>query len=46
MKRLHRKLNTRTTSITQTWGKHCKCQRNEDFGLAPDDSDYLAAMIL
>ena len=29
-KRLPRKLNTRTTPIIQTKGKHRKCKRNKD----------------
>ena len=36
MKRLHRKLNTRTTPLIQTKGKHGNCKRNIKtyFGLA------------
>ena len=30
IKRLPRKLNTRTTPIIQTKGKHRKCKRNKD----------------
>ena len=30
MKQLHRKLNTRTTPVTQTKGKHRKYERDKD----------------